>query len=493
MSSLSAETESKMCKLLLSLADGESNVEVTREVLANQIGFDPYSVFRKLDTEGKGYVDSLNVVEFLKAHSIYISSAEAQQIVASYDSDLNGNLNYSEFLNLIVSRSNYVLRNSALNTSNYNPFNPLPYDVEYSLVRIFEKEIDFARNQTMLVKDLNLRYDFNACDAYRVLDVYSLDNVNNECIRKFLFRNYSDASETDITNMIRRLDVDGDYRVTFSEFRRFAANYGGELVGRVCGLSPCKCSSVCYYTYSPIKRRYMYSPYKCSRYCSKYCTCEVCYTSPIRRRYYSPFRSTYSTYLSPIRNTTTRYESPLKKTQNVLSGNSCSSFGNKSTQFNNNNQSMSMSNTLNSNVNTPKKVSSPIRFSTNRVSSPPRNNFGSTSGTMTSNNNNNSTIVESPRKTTTSGMSYDEEVFCNFLRDLIALENDVEAAKNDSALKSDFNMEDTFTVFEKAQRGYATDFDLKEGLNGYFGIFPLLEELAVVMKRYDTDRAGFLK
>lgn len=54
-------------------------------------------------------------------------------------------------------------------------------------------------------------------------------------------------------------------------------------------------------------------------------------------------------------------------------------------------------------------------------------------------------------------------------------------------------MEDVFSVFEKYNKGYVTEFDFKDGLNAYFGLFPLLEEISTLYKRYDTEKLGSLK
>ena len=63
---LSIETEARISKFLLNLADGEKSVEITRQVLADQIEFDPYLVFKRIDKEAKSYVDEFNIVDFLK-------------------------------------------------------------------------------------------------------------------------------------------------------------------------------------------------------------------------------------------------------------------------------------------------------------------------------------------------------------------------------------------------------------------------------------------
>ena len=63
---ISIETQARLAKLLLNMADGEKSVEVTRQVLSEQIDFDCYKAFKRLDRESKNYVDAYNIVDFLK-------------------------------------------------------------------------------------------------------------------------------------------------------------------------------------------------------------------------------------------------------------------------------------------------------------------------------------------------------------------------------------------------------------------------------------------
>jgi hypothetical protein len=63
---LSIETEERVTKLFLNLADGEKSVELNRQVLADQLDFDPYYAFKRLDSQGKNNIDEFDVVNFLK-------------------------------------------------------------------------------------------------------------------------------------------------------------------------------------------------------------------------------------------------------------------------------------------------------------------------------------------------------------------------------------------------------------------------------------------
>ena len=99
-------------------------------------------------------------------------------IIFFYDQDGDGALSYNEFLNLIISDFNYSLIRIARDRFGYPSRLTLPYDVEYSLAKVFERELELIRNTEVLLTDVKARYDFNAYDLYSSMQTYSF--VNSE-------------------------------------------------------------------------------------------------------------------------------------------------------------------------------------------------------------------------------------------------------------------------------------------------------------------------
>jgi len=139
---LSIETEARVVKLFINLFEGEKSVELCRENLAVQRDFDAYQIFQRVDRERKNYVDEYNIVDFLKNNSIYCTNSEARLMLSFYDSNSDGNLNYTEFLNMILSDSNYSIRRLARDRIGYRSGYILSYDVEYALSKLFERELE---------------------------------------------------------------------------------------------------------------------------------------------------------------------------------------------------------------------------------------------------------------------------------------------------------------------------------------------------------------
>ncbi len=62
---LSLDTENLICEFLFTISDGEKNIDVIRQVLADQSDFDPFKIFKILDSENKGFITDNNLKYYL--------------------------------------------------------------------------------------------------------------------------------------------------------------------------------------------------------------------------------------------------------------------------------------------------------------------------------------------------------------------------------------------------------------------------------------------
>jgi Ca2+-binding EF-hand superfamily protein len=228
-----------------------------------------------------------------------------------------------------------------------------------------------------------------------------------------MIRNGCEVYESDLKAIFKRLDINRDGRVSYSEFRQLFNQSENRLGSSSTSFYESKSN---FRSSSPVRTL---SPQR--------------NLSPLRTQ--SPLRSTNYSFrpLSPIRSA--KYTSPQR---------TCRYYS-------------------------PRRLYSPVR-------------------------------QQSPLKTTESLFkTYDtsisprsDEQFIDYTRDLIRIENELDRTKTDLALRSDFNIEDAFRLFELDGRGYITDIDFKYGLNS-LDIFPTLEEIKLVLKRYDLKNTGVLK
>ena len=116
-----------------------------------------------------------------------------------------------------------LLRNITLDRPSFRVgrFDSLPYDIERSLVEIIEKEIDLQRRLDILKRDLEIRYDYSSLSAWRSVDKYNDGRIDTFNLGSFLRGCGHYATETELLAIVRRVDTDGDARLSYSEFSEF--------------------------------------------------------------------------------------------------------------------------------------------------------------------------------------------------------------------------------------------------------------------------------
>lgn len=97
----------------------------------------------------------------------------------------------------------------------------LPRDIEAALADIIKKELSLLKRLDMLKKDLASRYDYSAYAAYRSIDKYNDGKVDTFSLNTFLKNNGQFSSEKELLAIIRRIDTDGDAKLSYEEFSEF--------------------------------------------------------------------------------------------------------------------------------------------------------------------------------------------------------------------------------------------------------------------------------
>lgn len=87
---------------------------------------------------------------------------------------------------------------------------------------------------------------------------------------------------------------------------------------------------------------------------------------------------------------------------------------------------------------------------------------------------------------------YEEDELSRALKEMINIDKDLESTKQMLSLKTDFNIEDCYRIFDVDAKGYISLRELEEGYNLY-KIYPQKAELELLMKKYDIDEDGKLK
>ena len=423
----SPETEQKLCKLLLILAEGERSTEISRQVLSDLKEFDSFQIFKNIDIEDKNKIDCYSIINFLRIKGIYCTEEEASLIILFYDQDYDNVLSYPEFINVIQSEK------SLKNNLNKPPKDKIPFDVDYSLGKLLEKEVELSRKFIYALKDIKCRYDFNIHNLYHKIKYFN--SITNESLRAFFQKNEVSFLESDIKLILKRLDLNKDGIIDLCEFHA--------LLGFPDCIYCCPCLS-------------------CNS-CGK-CLCESCYnnipcyshgTIQNKKNNKNDFDEKYNyNYYSMgnILNENIILPHQLESSRNL------NSINKYETSFDNNNKEIER-----------KNISKGLAIRTS-----PRRNYNPIEINLNKNDNLNLNIKE-------------KNQFNDFLKLLMSAESKIEEAKIELAKKEDFSCADAFKIFVKDNNDYISKDDLKYGLF----LLDLNEDdfiINLLFKRFDLNK-----
>lgn len=210
-----------------------------------------------MDRDANDYITSFEILNFLRDNAILNATEnECYRLLTFFDSDEDGRLSYHDFIQMVLPCEDNFLRKFVKERPSYRVprYDYLPRDIERGLADIFEREIDLLRRLDSLKTDLEQRYDFSVFAAYKSIDKYNEGFINTYNLSAFLKNNGVFASERELLCIIRRIDTDGDARLSYSEFSDFIKSFQG-------GSSASLVRSMSAERTSPVQRRMRESTY----------------------------------------------------------------------------------------------------------------------------------------------------------------------------------------------------------------------------------------
>lgn len=450
---LSLSTEKHLAEIFAKVAEGEQQVEASRLALCEHYNFDVYSAYRALDRLSLNNLSSLDLKSWLDRASVFCTEQEAYLVIGQYDSNSDGRLNMQEFFNLVLPATASALRQLVLE----RPTQALSFDVEFALNRLLEKEVSLQRDLEYARKELKLKADFDTSVAFRAIDTLNLNAIDREQLTAFLRRNGINGYSESIDAIFRRLDRDGDGKLSYIEFVDATLSNDARLTRTLRDTSYTRTSP---HRSSPL-RSSLRSPLRASPYqSSSSFMASSPYRSPLSnslrtslRRSSPALRSSYLRESLPAR-VSLKMSSPLRNSSLRLSS--------------------------------PERVRSPpLRSSLLRTSSPRLGHSYTYSPKKASLNS-----TWQPRSSLRASLNYstslriaDQIELVSAFREQINLARDLDAAVNELALRADFNLEDAFRMFDLEDKGYVSTAEFEETLEA-LGLRPYRDETSLLVKHY---------
>ena len=202
--------DEQVLKLFSFLSKLEQSAQVRRKVINDYYDYDPAKIFKKLDSENKGYINIDNILSFINNYNIPYTNEAVKLLVMFYDSDFDGILSFHEFLNLIQNNT-ILIKNKKKIIINNN--DGISFNIEYCLIKLIEKEIEINQYIINILSSI----------SNNILDVFNKISSNKKYIRKedimnFLNINKIDYTANQIYEIMKRLDIDKDGKIDFTEF-----------------------------------------------------------------------------------------------------------------------------------------------------------------------------------------------------------------------------------------------------------------------------------
>lgn len=97
----------------------------------------------------------------------------------------------------------------------------LPYSVERDLTDVIEGELRLQREVDSLKRSLKYGCDYSAIAAFDSVDSPRIGRIDHYNLKCFLNRTCAYPTDGEVTAIIRRIDLDGDQNLSFSEWDQF--------------------------------------------------------------------------------------------------------------------------------------------------------------------------------------------------------------------------------------------------------------------------------
>lgn len=226
MSQLSAEYLNSVNKEILEFFVNtiklSRDCEVLKQLINQKADFEPYYVFTRIDRLDKGYIDTQDIVNFLKDNEFFLAAKDKKEVdllIEYYDRDFNGNLNFEEFLILILNKTNSTLRavSTQRKTFKTRHYGYLSDDLENLITKLIVKELNLFQWADKKKVELHMN-KFNLLDVFVMIDCDKDGFINLEDMEYFLRGKDVILYKEEINSIISLFDEDLDHKLNWNEF-----------------------------------------------------------------------------------------------------------------------------------------------------------------------------------------------------------------------------------------------------------------------------------
>ena len=221
---LSRDTEQQLVQLFITVSVGEEKINKLKQDILSNYNINPIQFFFKLNN--MGCITQDDIYSYLQSFQINFSPIDIDFIFYFYDKDFDSALNFYEFLDLLISDSNYLYKKAYKKKFKSNKIeqkelsSEIEIDVQKNILQIFIEEINLARNLCGLIVNLRNCPDFDIQEVFYEIKSYSY--ITTDSIKAFFDRNDISYNDMFIKNIFNRFDnkeISG--KISFNKFKLF--------------------------------------------------------------------------------------------------------------------------------------------------------------------------------------------------------------------------------------------------------------------------------
>lgn len=228
------------------IAIEESDIERLRQVFSHMREFtmNQRALFDIFDTTKDGKITADEVLKFMVDNLVAgINIDDCREIIAEFDSNQDGTLNYDEFLNIFLPAADYNLRNVQYHPDpRMSPFNVggMPTSVPSMAARILDRERTFMQRRREARMALSVVSPGDLNRIFRDI-AKGYTDIQMQDLIWFLDCNGFQPKTEDLEAILRRCDHDADRAISLEEFAEACGhNYQALLDEREAALASYK-------------------------------------------------------------------------------------------------------------------------------------------------------------------------------------------------------------------------------------------------------------
>ena len=132
-------------------------------------------------------------------------------------------ITHFSFTHIVLPCDDNRLRDTTLDRLGFScpKYEKLPLDIEHALVDIISKELVLNQNLEIIKNKLRQRYDYSTQSVFKAVDSRNQNYLGMYSISEFLGKTGFRPTERECVAILRRLDVEGNGKITFTDFAEF--------------------------------------------------------------------------------------------------------------------------------------------------------------------------------------------------------------------------------------------------------------------------------